>query len=226
MLLRKTSKVDGSRVLRVLIATSLAIMIPGQTAAQTIYDLPGVTVTWPGGWGEQGGGSGGGWGGSYTDYEPKYDSGEALCADLESTKPADCDVWNPPPMDENGCGSGATASIVPDVLIVDGVPVDRFGRIFEIACNIHDQCYGTFNADKGQCDANLGHDMVAEAKRQIPSDQWAYYERHVNFQAAAYSLFLSQEPGNTLSKSAFVKAQSEGSCRAHSGLLREYNCVW
>ena len=54
---------------------------------------------------------------------------------------------------ENGCGSGWNTYLVPDA---DYLSLLHFQWVdFNVACNTHDQCYGTCGSDKNTCDSSL-----------------------------------------------------------------------
>jgi secretory phospholipase A2 len=59
----------------------------------------------------------------------------------------------------NGCGPADSVDLVSDT----------FGPVnFAPGCNVHDQCYGTCNSDREQCD-----DDMADAMRLACTNQWA-----------------------------------------------------
>lgn len=153
------------------------------------------------------------------------------CQFYKDSKPANCDLNNPPPRRVDGCGSGVTAGVVPDQLIVNGLPASSLGNIFTDACNAHDDCYAADYPNepgslvgKEECDIKLGQQMLNDARIKIPSEQWAYYESHVIVQAAAYSLALQNQPTATFANSAFRNAREEGSCRWHAAFKKYHRC--
>ena len=149
---------------------------------------------------------------------------DAVCAAIKAAIPDGCNLKSPPPLVPNGCGAGVTAGIVPDFLIANGVPVERFGNLFTSACNRHDVCYGTLGKDKDQCDIALGIDMLNKAKDVITGRQWVFYESHVIVQASAYSAFLRSSFGSIFSNSAFGSAQVAAVCRSLQSAAVEANC--
>lgn len=214
-----------SRLLQVVVAAMLINVAPDGRAET--YDLRGFTVTPPDDYWDEGAyfetdhdwyiddipeRSGSGGDGSDNSDEGNYEE-DAECDAMVSNAPEGCDVRHPPELIRNGCGTGATASIVPDSLIVNGATVIRFGNLFTSACNRHDVCYGTAGTNKDACDIALGADMYNKAQDVIPSSQWAYYESHVIVQAGFYSAFLRSRFGKVFSNQAFQAGQVDGYCR-------------
>lgn len=209
-----------SRLLQVVVAAVLVSVAPDGRAET--YDLPGVSAEVPDDYWE-GADFESGYNWEFDDSYERSGSGSedpetdeeknAACDSITSGVPATCNLRYPPELIQNGCGTGATANIVPDSLIVNGVTVARFGNLFTSACNRHDTCYGTFGTDKETCDIALGVDMLNKARDVIPTYQWAYYESHVIVQAAFYSSFLRSSFGELFSNQAFEAAQIEGLCR-------------
>ena len=149
---------------------------------------------------------------------------DATCEELKAAVPRGCNLSDPPKLIPNGCGAGATTGIVPDFLVVNGVPIERFGNLFTSACNLHDFCYGTSAQDKDECDIALGRDMLSKARDVIPERQWAYYERHVIVQASAFSAFLRSSTGSMFSNAAYGSAQLAAVCRSIYSAAVEANC--
>lgn len=209
---------ERSRVLALVVAGIVSMAGTPHAIANTTYNFDRVVV-----WGVSSGwtsstwsGGGGFWGGSSSTTEDRTQQILTVCDDLWGTSPSDCNVWQPPALIANGC----TGS--PDHLIVNGLPASSLGAIFTSACNQHDICYGSFLASKSACDVNLQEDMIRTAQEQIPSSQWTYYEPHVRTQAYAFVLFLSTD---FISMGKYETAQNEGSCRVHSELMAEYQCI-
>ncbi|MCC8552598.1 hypothetical protein LN543_02130, partial [Xanthomonas hortorum pv. gardneri] len=154
---------DSSKILPYVVATllgSAASLVVGTAVSQSWCNISSCTVyppilTNPGG----GGGGGGGWGGSSTDPNTVHCSWYSgwftctvytlppqVCVDLYENLPANCDLTRPPPLTVNGCGSTGT-DFMPDYLVTAPAlqaEAIQYGNIFTAACNIHDQCYGTF----------------------------------------------------------------------------------
>lgn len=232
---------DQSRLLQVVI-TGLLVSVTGQ-AQSTIYDderVPVVgdrTVTYYGSY----------FGGVSTDYyyrdiEERSGSGgdgieesvvedqrevdqQALCDAISALVSPACNLMNPPVQTVNGCGGGAYAWAVPDYLIINGAPLLRPGPIFELACNKHDICYGTYLADKGFCDNQLRADMVQEAKDSLSSFQWIAYSLYVYAQAGLYSTVLQEAPILSVAQGLYASAQQLGECRAYSKQAAAAGCL-
>lgn len=225
-----------SRLLQVVIAATLINVMPDGRAET--YDHPTVRATQPDDFYDDSGYfeyDYDNW--DFNDYSEPSDSGDeepadtgtddekdAECDAISARAPATCDLSNPPILIRNGCGTGATANIVPDSLVVNGIPVTRFGNVFTSACNRHDTCYGTSGSHKDSCDNALGVDMYNKAKDVIPADQWAYYESHVIVQAGFYSAFLQSRFGRVFSDQAFEAAQVDGLCRSLSSSAISTGC--
>lgn len=212
-----------SRLLQVVVAAMLINVAPDGRA--NTYDLSGVRAVIPDDYYWEGADfeTDYNWD---TDVNPERSGGDGAdnanegtyeedleCETIVANAPEGCDVRHPPELVRNGCGTGATATIVPDSLIVNGITVDRFGNLFTSACNRHDVCYGTAGTNKDACDFALGTDMYNKARDVIPSNQWAYYESHVIVQAGFYSAFLRSRFGKVFSDKAFQAAQVDGFCR-------------
>ena len=231
-------KGSHSRLLQVVIAGLL--LCPAQASA-TIYDDERVPVI-----GDRTGIDYGSYfGGVSTDYyyrdieersgpdgssgsgdeEPVSEDEQALCNAISALVSAECDLKNPPVLTVNGCGGGTSANLVPDYLLVNGVPVVRLGAIFSEACNEHDRCYGTYLFDKEECDASLTLDMIDFAKARMSSVQWLFYQVHVRVQAMNYGAVLQQAPIKAIADGLFASAQAEGACRAFAKNAKEAGCL-
>src|SRR5690606_33804701 len=207
---------------------------------QAVTDLDAIRV-WgftQGGWminGWGGGGGGGYWGGTSTSQPTAEEecmlfgfgceSFLPTCESVLASAPSGCDLRNPPPVTTNGCGAGPAAGIVPDLLIVNGVPAIQFGNVFTTACDDHDVCYGTFKVSKHTCDQNLESDMIQAARDRIPPLQWPIYEIHVRFQAALYRVALENMPIRLVSQQAYSAAQQQGKCRNVADAANHYGCL-
>lgn len=218
-------KGSHSRLLQVVIAAMLINVAPDGRAET--YDLPRVGAQYPddfwddsayfeadySNWELNDYSEPSGSGNEDPDSSEAKEEDQAQCDATVANAPEGCDVRHPPELVRNGCGTGATANIVPDSLIVNGTIVSRFGNLFTSACNRHDVCYGTAGTNKDACDVALGADMYRKAQDVIPSSQWAYYESHVIVQAGFYSAFLRSRFGKVFSNQAFQAAQVDGYCR-------------
>lgn len=228
----------SSRLLRVLVAGLLAAGVSGK--AQAVTDLDAIRV-WgftQGGWminGWGGGGGGGYWGGTSTSqptaeeqcmfFGMGCEDFPPTCPSVLASAPSGCNLRSPPVLAPDGCGSGPTAGIVPDFLIVNGTPATSLGSIFTWACNQHDRCYGRYKASKNSCDMKLEEDMINSAMAEIPAVQWPYYEPHVKLQAAAYRLALQNPPISIISRQVYDSSQEKGKCRDISKIANQFDCL-
>lgn len=227
----------SSRLLRVLVAGLLAAGVSGK--AQAVTDLDAIRV-WgftQGGWminGWGGGGGGGYWGGTSTSqptaeeqcmfFGMGCEDFAPTCPSLLASAPQGCNLAEPPAPTTNGCGAGPTAGIVPDYLIVNGIPAVQFGSMFTEPCNAHDECYGRFRSGKRHCDEQLELDMIESARQHIPWFQWMAFEPFVLAQASAYRRALESPPIALIARQAYDAAQVEGKCRAVADAAEAFKC--
>lgn len=111
----------------------------------------------------------------------------------------------------NGCGPG-WATFIPDDPM-SGVFPWNLSCPFTSSCNYHDECYGTCNAGKEQCDADFR--MLLRSQCDICSDKVHFVDRYVwrtlcYAMADTYTLAVSV-PG--MSSLSYKKGQNEG-CEA------------
>jgi len=138
----------------------------------------------------------------------------------------------PPALAGNGCGSGVTAGLVPDIYI----GAHQLGSMFLLACNNHDICWGTLGNIKEVCDNQIGNDMREACSGYFnPASviglglgpgavsAIAQHRTLCNIQAQAYEAGLS---GNALSlpRAIFDDSQNEASCRRLHDEKETLNC--
>ncbi|GEM_PF-1680852 len=209
--------------LRLVIAT---VLVSGGAAATVAYAGGYCTLsacyvwgTAPPGWGSGGGGSGS-FDNTQTYGQP---DAQAVCEDLSGHPEPNCNINNPPPLVQNGCGS---ASIdVPDFLVsfTNAAAAASYGGIFRAACNKHDVCYGTSWQTKAWCDADLKNDMIRSAKDRLPNDVYLFFKADVERQASTYSSGLQWGPIEAfVSGPAWSRAQIDARCRTWSDAMKYY----
>jgi hypothetical protein len=109
----------------------------------------------------------------------------------------------------NGCGSGATANIVPDSWPF----FNGFGSTwvsFTPACDAHDICYSVCGAAKYDCDVSLGAQILSACHQTVQSSNlWEWQKKMVILQcegvAAGYR-YAVQQAGET----PYQEAQDRG----------------
>jgi hypothetical protein len=126
------------------------------------------------------------------------------CEIFRQAAPAGCDLSNPPSETTNGCGSEGRGD-APDSW--------GYGTVsFTRSCNRHDECYGTLDSGKAQCDARLETDMEKDCENKYPPDNVLTRPQLYSCytQANTYAAFLSSGVG---SDGAYADAQSGAKCR-------------
>ena len=128
----------------------------------------------------------------WSDPQRRADCNAALNA-IEYNQCSFEDMELSPP---NGCGSGASQSVVPDGFV--GLPT--LGPIFGSSCNHHDRCYSTFRVSKLTCDLALGNEMRAACAETfnpnlpgwgtLTPDELSLLHSNCNAQAQAYETGL------------------------------------